>query len=136
MRVMAVDFGDARTGIAVSDESASLVGEVKVVHERSMQKVAGIIAEEAAKRGVSCVVVGYPINMNGTVGLRGEKSEQLVQLIRDKCNVEVKLCDERLTSISANRILIDVGKRGKKRKQAVDAVAAALILEGYLQSLK
>jgi len=132
---MAVDYGDARTGVAVSDESAAIVGQAWVINEKSMQKVAGALAEEASARNVSCIIIGYPKNMNGTIGPRGEKSEQLLELLSTQCAADIKLWDERLSTVSANRILADAGKGGKKRKKTVDAVAASIILESYLNSL-
>ena len=134
MRIMAVDYGDARTGIAVSDETATLVGEAWVINEKTPEAVARIIADEAAARSVGVIVVGYPKNMNGTIGPRAEKSESIAELIRGLCGAEVVLWDERMTTISAHRILSDVGRHGKKRKNTIDAVAASLILEGYLSS--
>jgi len=130
---MAVDFGDARTGVAVSDLLGTLAGEAWVIHEWNMERVAQTLAEEAVARDVGTVVVGYPKNMNGTIGPRAEKSENLKQLIETKCDIEVLLWDERMTTMSAHRILSDTGKRGKKRKQTIDAVAASLILESYLR---
>jgi len=136
MRVMAVDYGDARTGIAVSDESASLAGEAWVVEEKNMDTVVRIVASEAVARNAHVIVVGYPRNMNGSIGPRAEKSEHLADLLRsqcDQCNIEVVLWDERMTTMSAHRILTDTGRHGKKRKKTVDAVAASLILESYLR---
>jgi len=135
MRIMAVDFGDARTGIAVSDESMTLSGDAWVVQNKSMTDTAQTIASEAAKRGVSRIVVGHPKNMNGSIGPRAEKSAQLAEHIRSLCDVEVELWDERLTTMSAHRILSDTGKYGKKRKKIIDAVAASLILENYMAFL-
>jgi len=132
---MAIDFGDARTGISVSDISGTLTGEAWVIHERNLSKAADTIASEAVLRQVGKIVVGYPKNMNGTIGPRAEKSEQLAQCIRENCDIEVLLWDERMTTMSAHRILSDTGKHGKKRKKTVDAVAASLILESYLAFL-
>ena len=132
MRVMAVDYGDSRTGIAVSDESASLVGEAWVISEKNTAAVVQAIVTGAVTRNARVIVVGFPKNMNGTVGPRAEKSEQLVGQLRSKCDIEVVLWDERLTTMSANRILTDTGRHGKKRKKTIDAVAASLILESYL----
>jgi len=135
MRIMAVDYGDARTGIAVSDESASIAGEAWVIFEKSMDAVARTVTAESAARNVSVVVVGYPKNMNGTIGPRAQKSERLAALLRSRLvSCEVVLWDERMTTMSAHRILTDTGKHGKKRKNTVDAVAASLILESYLNS--
>jgi len=136
MRIMAVDYGDARTGVAVSDMSGALAGEAWVIQEKDQLEAARIIAAEAACRDVGTIVVGYPKNMDGTIGPRAEKSALLAEQIRGMCGADVVLWDERLTTMSANRILADAGKRGKKRKKTVDAVAASLILESYLASLR
>jgi len=132
---MAVDYGDARTGVAVSDATATLAGEAWVIRESSMDGAARAVAAEAAARGVGAVVVGHPKNMNGSVGPRAEKSEMLAGQIRKLCDAEVVLWDERMTTVSAHRILTDAGRFGKKRKNSVDAVAASLILENYLDYL-
>ena len=132
---MAVDYGDARTGLAVSDVSATLAGEAWLLQSGSESKTAQSIVEEALKRGVSRIAVGYPKNMNGTAGPRAEKSERLVGLLRSLCDIEVVLWDERLTTVSAHRILTETGRFGKKRKKTVDALAASLILENYLTFL-
>ena len=141
MKIMAVDHGDARTGVAVSDESASLVGEAWVIHGKSLKTVARTVAGAAAERGVGVIAVGYPKNMNDTIGPRALKSGQLADLLRAElsllsCGAEVVLWDERLTTVDAHRVLSDTGRRGKKRKESVDAVAASLILEGYLGYLR
>jgi putative Holliday junction resolvase len=136
MRILAVDYGDARTGLAVSDASGAIAGEAWVIHERNPAALAELIAQEAAGRGVVRIVVGYPRNMDGTSGFRAQKSESLIELLQSQCSIDVIPWDERMTTMSANRILIQAGKKGKKRKESVDAVAAALILEGYLLSLQ
>ena len=135
MRIMAVDYGDARTGVAVSDMTKTLVGDTWVIHSKNMKEISCQIAGEAMKRDVSCIVVGYPKNMDGSIGFRAKKSERFVEALRLLVDIEIKLWDERLTTVSANRVLSDVGKRGKKRKNTVDAVAAAIILESYLDAL-
>jgi len=132
MRVMAVDYGDARTGIAVSDTSGTLAGEAWVLNTKSALETAKAISAEAASREVGVIVVGYPRNMNGTAGPRAEKSEQIAKSIQNLCCAEVVLWDERMTTVSAHRILDETGKHGKKRKKTIDAVAASLILESYL----
>ena len=136
-RIMAIDYGDARTGVAVSDESQTLVGDAWVIQSRRMEEVAQSIVVEAATRGVSRIVVGYPKNMDGSIGPRAEKSEKFAELLSSLCDsVEVVLWDERMTTMSAQRVLTEVGKFGNKRKKTIDAVAASLILESYLGSLK
>jgi len=136
MRIMAVDYGDTRTGLAVSDASASLAGEAWVLTEKKQRTVAAVIVSEAQKRDVGIIVVGFPKNMDGTEGIRAQKSTALAELIKARCEIEVVLWDERMTTMSAHRILSDTGSFGKKRKETVDAVAASLILEGYISSLK
>ena len=132
MRIMAIDYGDARTGLAVSDMNGVLAGEAWVITERNANRVAEAIASEADSREVRLIVIGYPKNMDGSAGPRAEKSEELAKLLRTTTDIEVTLWDERMTTMSANRILTETGKFGKKRKKTVDAVAASLILESYL----
>ncbi|SHI06359.1 putative holliday junction resolvase [Sporobacter termitidis DSM 10068] len=134
MRIMAVDYGDARTGIAVSDETGFLAGETFVITEWSPDRAASKIAEAAQARRVGLIVLGYPKNMDGSLGPRAEKSENLAAVLRGTYGLEVVLWDERRTTVDAHRILSEAGVRGKKRKGTVDAVAATLILEGYLNS--
>ena len=136
MRILAVDYGDVRTGLCLSDPTGTIAGNAWVITERNQTTVAQTIADEAAAHEAGRIVVGYPKNMDGTAGFRAEKSEQLANLLRERCDVDVVLWDERLTTMSAHRILSEAGKRGKKRKQTVDAVAASLILEDYLAFLK
>jgi len=131
-RIMAVDYGDARTGIAISDLTATITGQAWVINNRRANIVAQNIIDAAAAHEVGTIVVGYPKNMNGTIGPRAEKSQQLSETLKELCDLEVVLWDERLTTMDAHRILSDTGKYGKKRKNTVDAVAASLILEGYL----
>ena len=135
MRILAVDYGDARTGMAVSDLSNTVPGEAWVFTGYSAEKVAEHIVAEAAARDVGTIVLGYPKNMDGTAGPRAEKSEALAGIIRELTDVPVVMWDERRTTVDAHRILSEAGKRGKKRKKTVDAVAATLILEGYLNSI-
>jgi len=135
MRIMAIDYGDVRTGISVSDATATLAGESWVLQAKSQKSAAQTIADEARAREVSVIVVGYPKNMDGTVGPRAEMSERLADHLRSLIEAEVVLWDERLTTMSAHRILSDSGKATKKHKKTIDAVAASLILESYLKSL-
>ena len=135
MRIMAIDFGDARTGLAVSDPTGTLAGEAWTITERDMGRVAQAVAEAAAARGVLRLVLGYPKNMDGSLGPRAEKSEALKVQLEARTDLPVILWDERRTTVDADNILKQAGRRGKKKKQVLDAVAASLILEGYLRSL-
>jgi len=134
MRIIAVDYGDVRTGVAVSDLTGSIAGEVFVIEERDAARLAARLVAEVQERGGETLVLGYPKNMDGTLGVRAEKSEALAELLR-AAGVAVVLWDERRTTVAAHNILSANNKRGKKRKQIVDAVAATLILEGYLATL-
>lgn len=135
MRIMAIDYGDARTGIAVSDALGMLTGDAWTVNEPNTLKVADIIAAEAKARQAERIIVGYPRNMDGTAGARAEKCAAFGELLREKTGLPVVMWDERRTTVDAHRILSDSGKRMKKHKKTVDAVAASLILEGYLNSI-
>jgi putative Holliday junction resolvase len=136
MRVMAIDYGEARTGLCVSDLTGTLPGEAWVVEEWNAQRLADRIARETAARGVSTLVLGLPRNMDGSEGPRAEKSRALAQLLRDAGAPDVVLWDERRTTVDAHRILHDNGKREIRHKKSVDAVAASLILEAYLNSIR
>ncbi len=135
MRVMAVDFGDARTGVAISDAGGKITGEALVISEWNMEKLADRLCGLASDRGVSVIVLGLPVNMDGSRGQRAEKSALLAEMIKKRCPLEVVLQDERRTTVDAHRILTEAGRHGKKRKAAVDAVAASLILETYLNGM-
>ena len=135
MRIMAIDYGDARTGIAVSDPLGMLAGETFVIRQWDPAALADTVAAEARARDVSTLVLGLPRNMDGTEGPRAEKSRALKALLEER-GMNVVLWDERRTTVDAHRILRDNGKREKKHRDTVDAVAAALILEGYLGSLR
>jgi len=136
LRIMAVDFGDAHTGIAVSDPTGMITGSAWVIDERNFDAAAEKIAAAASESSAERIVLGCPRNMDGTLGPRAEKSMLLAERLRELTSLEVALWDERRTTVDAHRILSDVGKRGKKRKKTVDAVAASLILEGYLGSIR
>ena len=132
MRVMAIDYGDARIGLAVSDPTGTLCGEAWTMEEWNMERAAARIVAEAEKRGVETLVLGLPKNMDGSEGPRAEKSREMKALLEAAGAPEVLLRDERRTTIDAHRILHESGKKMKKHRSVVDAVAASLILETYL----
>ena len=125
MRIMAIDYGDAHTGVAISDLTGLLAGYTTTINTRKQEEVLSALA-------ALIQVLGYPKNMDGTLGPRAEKAEAMAQALRERFGLPVKLWDERRTTIDAHNILAGAGKNAKKRKKTVDAVAAALILEGYL----
>ena len=136
MRTMAIDYGDQRIGLAVSDLLGMLAGEAWTMREWDMERAASRIAEEAKKREVGTLVLGLPKNMDGTEGPRAEKSRAFAALLEAESGLPVVLWDERRSSIEAHAILHAGGKREKQHRKTVDAVAASLILEGYLGSVR
>ena len=132
MRILAIDYGDAHTGAAVSDLTGLLAGYTEVIHSRKEEAVLQRLGELIAEYEVEELVLGYPKNMDGTLGLRAEKAESFSHVLEERFSLPVRLWDERRTTIDAHNILASAGKRAKARKKTVDAVAAALILEGYL----
>lgn len=134
MRVMAIDYGEVRTGLCVSDFTGTLAGEAWVVQEWNAERLAETIVKQAKERQAERLVLGLPKNMDGTEGPRAEKSRALAELLKAAGAPEVVLWDERRSSVEAHAILHAVGKKEKKHRQNVDAVAASLILEGYLNS--
>ena len=131
---MAIDYGDARIGLAVSDLTGLICGEAWTMQEWNMERASGRIAEEAKLRDVGTLVLGLPKNMDGTEGPRAEKSRAFKELLEKDSGLPVVLWDERRSSVEAHAILHANGKKEKKHRQTVDAVAASLILEGYLGS--
>ena len=132
MRIMAIDYGDAHTGIAISDPTGFLTGFTTVINADRPEAVAEQIAALAKEHGAEELVLGHPINMDGTRGPRSEKARAMAELLKEATGLPVVLWDERRTTIDAHQILFNSGKNAKKRKKVVDAVAASLILEGYL----
>ena len=132
MRILAIDYGDQRIGLALSDETATLCGRAWTVHEWDLTRAVGIIAETARENGVGLLVLGLPKNMDGTEGPRAAKSREVKALLEEAAGLEVALWDERRSSIEAHAILHANGKKEKKHRRTVDAVAASLILEGFL----
>ena len=132
MKIMGVDFGDARTGIAISDLMCSIVGSTTVVPSRNREKAIADIVKLAKDNMVGEIVVGLPKNMDGTEGARAELCREFADQLQEATGLSVKMWDERRTTVEAHNILSQHNYHGKKRKNTVDAVAASLILEGYL----
>lgn len=135
MRVMGIDYGDARTGIAISDAGGLLVGQTAVISHWNPQEVARQIAELTQQNQVERLVLGLPRNMDGSEGPRAQLCREFGRTLQELTGLEPVMWDERRTTVDAHRILSEAGKHGKKRRQVVDAVAASLILEGYLDYL-
>mgnify|MGYP001105066757 CR=1 FL=1 len=136
MRIMGLDVGSKRVGVAISDAlgwTAQGIETVKI-DEANGEFGIGRIAELVKEYTITEFVVGFPKNMNNTVGPRGEASENYKKLLEETFSLPVKLWDERLTTMAAERMLIEADVSRKKRKQVIDKMAAVMILQGYLDS--
>lgn len=137
MIIMSVDLGDARTGIAVSDNSESFAFPRTVIEERNKDRLIEKILNEANLSCAQRIVVGLPKNMDGSLGFKAQECTEIADKIREKFTAgDVTMWDERCTTVSAHHALNTTNTRGKKRKAIVDAVAATMILEDYLRSIK
>jgi len=132
MKIMAIDYGDARTGIAISDALGMLTGFTTVIHAYTQDKVAAVVLDLIQQHQVTELVMGFPKNMDGSEGPRAELYKSFAATLEQVTGLKPVLWDERRTTVDAHRILSQNNVRGKKRKNTVDAVAASLILEGYL----
>ena len=135
-RIMGIDYGDARTGVAFSDLRCTIVGSTCVVPSRNAEKALADIVRMAKEQDVGTIVVGLPRNMNGTEGPRAELCRAFASRLGELTGLEIVMWDERRTTVEAHNILSQHNYHGKKRKNTVDAVAASLILEGYLNSIQ
>ena len=133
MKIMAVDFGDARTGLAICDKTELLASPVGVIHEKRFEHAVEKVAAAAAENRAEAVIVGLPLNMNGSEGPRAELCRNFAEQLSSNVNVPVRMWDERQTTVSAAGYLNQTDTRGKKRKEVIDAVAAVIILDSYLQ---
>ena len=131
-KIMGLDYGDARTGVAISDMLCSIVGTTAVLPSRNTEKLLADIVRIVKENQVGEIVVGLPKNMDGTEGSRAQLCREFARLVEEAAGVPVKMWDERRTTVEAHNILSAHNYHGKKRKETVDAVAASLILEGYL----
>ena len=136
MRIMAIDYGDARTGVAISDATGLLAGFTTVIHSRKAEQVATELHRLIEQHKVDELVMGFPRNMDGSEGPRAELCREFAAQVLEATGLEVTLWDERRTTVEAHNILSAHNYHGSKRKNTVDAVAASLILEGYLNFKK
>jgi putative Holliday junction resolvase len=132
MKVMGIDYGDARTGVAISDLLCSIVGQTTVLPSRNTEKLLDQLMVLIKENQVGEIVVGLPKNMDGSEGPRAELCRAFADRLQEKSGLPVHMWDERRTTVEAHNILSEHNYHGKKRKNTVDAVAASLILEGYL----
>ena len=132
MRVMAIDYGDAHTGVAVSDPTGFLAGTTTTINSWRQEVVVDRLARLIEEHRPDEVVLGFPKNMDGTDGRKADLYRELAAALEEVTGMEIILWDERRTTIDAHQILFNQGKDGRKRKKIVDAMAASLILENYL----
>lgn len=132
MKIMAVDYGDSRTGLATCDKGEILASPLMIICEKNFERCIEKTAEQAKINRAERIVVGNPINMNGTLGPRSEKCRLFAEKLRELVDVDVVMWDERSSTVSAINIMNENNVRGKKRKETLDAAAAAIILESYL----
>ena len=132
MRIMAVDYGDSRTGIAVCDKDEMLASPLTVITEYNFERCAEKVSQLAQKEKAGLIVVGHPKNMDGSEGERAQKCAEFAEKVRELSGIPIELWDERRTTVTAHNYLNETNVRGKKRKAVVDAVAATIILETYL----
>lgn len=135
MRILAVDLGKARTGLAVAESAVRLASPVGTVNEHNEQRLLQAVTEAARREQAQRIVVGHPRNMDGSCGESAQRAAAFAEALRESTGLEVVLWDERMTTVTAIGYLNEQNVRGKKRKAVVDTVAATVILQNYLDSL-
>ena len=133
-KILGVDYGEARTGLAISDELGFLANGIGNIEEKDINVLLNKLSQKAAELGVCKIVLGYPVNMNGTLGPKAEKVAKFAERLKEKTGLETVLFDERCTTMLSHKILNETNTRGKKRKNAVDTLSAQIILQNYLDS--
>ena len=137
--ILGVDFGDKRTGLATCDPSRLIATAIGVISPGGIEKTAEAVADEAEKRGVSAIVVGLPVNMDGSEGGRAARYRKFARLLEERLDgksIPVCLFDERMTTMTAARFLNETNTRGQKRKEVIDALSAQIILQNFIDKLK
>ena len=136
-KILGVDFGDSRTGIAVSDSLGFLASPVGTIHSTYIVETAKKVAAAARDHKATKIVLGLPVNMNGTEGPRAEKIREFAKLLEEELEgIEIEFFDERMSTMAAHQILNMTDTRGKKRKEVVDTLSAQIILQNYMDSHK
>ncbi len=137
MRIMGLDLGDATIGVAVSDELGMIAHGITTIRRKSLKYDIDSLKNIICEKNIERIVIGFPKNMNNTIGPRGEKTIEFSQILKENFpGLEIELWDERLTTCAAERTLIEADVRRKDRKKVIDKLAAVLILQGYLDSMK
>ncbi|WP_232302267.1 Holliday junction resolvase RuvX [Alicyclobacillus hesperidum] len=134
MRTLAVDYGERRVGIALSDPTGLIASALTVIQRETDEQVVDVIAGLVVEHGVERIIVGNPITMKGEVGEKAQKAALFAQQLRERVSIPVELFDERLTTVSAERALLEGDVRRKRRRSIIDAVAATILLQNYLDA--
>ena len=135
-KYLGIDYGDVRTGLAVNDSLGLIASGIGNVTAGGPRKLAIAIAEICKERGIEEIILGHPINMNGTLGPRSELVKAFAKMLEEETNLPVTLFDERCTTMVAHTFLSETGTRGKKRRQVVDTLSAQIILQNYMDMMK
>lgn len=135
-KILAVDFGDVRTGLAVSDISRFLASGIGYISPGGIEKTADAVSDIAKEQRVSAIIVGLPKNMDGSEGTRAERCKKFARMVEERCGLPVAMFDERMTTMTASRYLNETNTRGSKRKQVIDTLSAQIILQNCLDRLK
>lgn len=134
MKILAIDLGTVRTGLAICDRSEVLASPIGTVTQRDSEALLDLVVQTAREQGAEEIVLGHPRNMDGSRGESARRSEEFAARLRERLSVPIRLWDERMTTVSAIGVLNETNTRGKKRKAVVDTVAATIILQDYLES--
>ena len=135
-KILAVDFGDVRTGLAISDPSRFLASGIGYISPGGIEKTADAVSETAKAERVSAIVVGLPKNMDGSEGSRANRCKKFASMLEERTGLPVAMFDERMTTMTASRYLNETNTRGSKRKQVIDTLSAQIILQNALDRLK
>lgn len=134
--LLGVDFGDKRTGLAICDSGRMLASGIGTISPGGIEKTVLAVAEEAKKRGVSGIVVGHPVNMDGSLGGRARRAEKFATFLSELSGIPVVVFDERMSTMNAARFLNETNTRGEKRKAVIDTLSAEIILQNAIDRLK
>ncbi len=135
-RYLGVDLGEVRTGLAVSDALNSMAHGLRTVRPRGAEELISLIAALCEEYGTKNVVIGPPVNMDGSCGFRSERVRRFADRLREETGLNVLLYDERMTTMAASRFMNETDTRGRKRREAIDTLSAEIILQNFLDSLK
>ena len=135
-KLLGVDFGDTRTGLAICDPSRLIASGIGYISPGGLEKCVDAVAETAKEQGVVAIVVGLPVNMDGSEGSRASRCRKFARLLEERSGLPVGMFDERMTTMTASRYLNETNTRGKKRKTVIDTLSAQIILQNCLDRLK